>query len=170
MLPLRLVLALLVIAASALAGCTPRDPLDWKISAKTPAHFEEWRDQDLARLPEAQQAEFNRAFSFFSSTAPRALESKDMNATSNPLYRRVNGRTIRSVILEGLDLEKRALYARIYTESDNMVRNAQLTATRDDPETARKVEKARVGQAANIAAMKLRVQEIDDRVKALSPQ
>src|ERR1051325_2435512 len=147
---------LLVIAAGALAwaGCRPRDPLDWKISAKTPAHFEEWRDEDLVRLPTVEQAEFNRAFSFFAATAPRALADKDMDATNNPLCRRINGRTIRSVILEGLDLEKRALYARIYTESDNIARNAELTAKREDEETAKKVEKARVGQMANIAAMK----------------
>lgn len=151
-------------------GCRPRDPLDWKISAKTPGHFEEWRDDDLVRLPAAEQAEFNRAFTFFSATAPRALDEKDMSATNNPLCRRINGRTIRSVILEGLDLEKRALYSRIYTESDNLVRNAELTAKRDDPEIERKVEKARTGQMANIAAMKLRLQEIDERVKALSPK
>jgi hypothetical protein len=151
-------------------GCSPRDPLDWRISAKTPSHFEEWRDQDLVRLPAREQQEFNRAFTFFASTSPRALDTKDMGATNNPLCRRINGRTIRSVILEGLDLEKRALYARIYTESDNIARNANLTAKMDSEAISQKVEKARTGQMANIAAMNLRIAEIDERVKQLSPK
>jgi hypothetical protein len=152
----------------ACVACRPADPLDWKISAKTPAKFEEWQSTDLRRLPEREQQEFNRAFNFYASTSPRGLAPKDMDETNNPLCRRLHGRTIRHVILEGYDLERRTLAARISTESDNIIRNAEQTAKIDDPATLQRFEKVRNLQLESIEKYKARLAEIAQRVKELS--
>ncbi len=161
----------LTVAALALAGagCRPTNPLDGKISAPTPAAFEAWEDQELERLGERERREFVHAFDFIASTMPAALAPADANKTGNPLCRRLDGRTIRSVILEGYDLEKRTLYARISNESDHLIQNASRVEKVDDPKLLARYDRVRDFQKSYVDQMQARLGEIERRVAELTP-
>lgn len=158
---------LLTLAALALAGCVPADPLDWKISAKTPAQFNEWRDEDLPRLPAEVQKEFIHTFNFFAAQTP-GVTSKRMDATDNPLCRRLHGRTIRNVIIEGYSLETTALLSKISTTSDNLLRNLQRSQTAAAAPAQDRFDRVQLSQTDAIAVMEKRLAEIKARVAVLS--
>jgi len=150
-----------------LAGCTPHDPLDWKVSAKTPEDFETWRDSHVQLLPDDLREEFTRSFGWFAKLSPGSVAPSSFNDTTNFICRKLNGRMVRLVILEGYELETRELQARISTRSDNILKNIAMTEGINDPAIEQRFDRARRAQAESIETMEKRLRFIETRVNEL---
>jgi hypothetical protein len=165
----RFLVSLIVVALVAI-GCTPADPLEWKVYAKTPAYFEAWRTENLSKAPPAIQKEFNHAFDIISSMRPRALALApgDLHKTGNLICEHLHRRRLRSVILEGYQLETRALNARISTLSDKLIENLKRSTQAADPGLQQRFEKVQNSQKADLAQMEARLKEIERRTNELA--
>lgn len=150
----------------ALLGCIPADPLDWKVSAKTPNHYHEWRDTDFRRLSPEVRGEFDRTFNWFATLTPGGAKTDKLDQ-ENALTRRLHGRTIRSVVLEGYQLETTALLSRISNTTDNMLRSLQLGERSGSAFSAQRLDQNREAQTAAIEKMNARLAEIKARVQQL---
>lgn len=149
------------------AACVPADPLDWKISAKTPRHYNVWYHADLLRLTPELQAEYKRAFNLFAAQTG-GFDEKNLDVATNPLCQRLHGRSIRYVILEAYQLESNALLHKMSTTMDNMMSNVTRgEAVASDTGNAR-FEAVRDRHKTSLELMEARLTAIKRRVAELS--
>lgn len=148
-------------------GCRPADPLDWKIDAKTPNHYNEWHATHFPQLPRELQQEFAHSFRLISAIEQGATP-KNMNASNNPLCQRLHRQTVRSVILDGYHLEAKALLSRVSNVSDTLLHNIELRGKADSPEIDRRFERVQNRQETDLSAMNARLEAIKQRVAILS--
>jgi hypothetical protein len=162
--PLRLLLA---VALAALAGCVPSNHLDWKISAKTLDHYDEWRADDFARFSPELRKEVNWALALISTQTP-GLREKKTDRSNNAFCRRIHGRTLRSVLIEAYGFQSAGLHARISTTQDNLLRNAELSKRIASDDQQLEFDRVRRKQIEAIAAMEAEIAFIKQRVDALA--
>lgn len=127
---LRLLLLLFLIAV--LAACTPRDPLDWKIDGRNANELQGWLDHTLEKMPAPLAEEFTTAVVRIRDTT-HGWAKADPEATSNPLCLRLHGRTVRDVLVEGLQLQADDFAARVKNDKENILRFLQSTGGADLP-------------------------------------
>jgi hypothetical protein len=105
-----------------LAGCGPsKDPLDWKIDASDPTALQEWFDTKVAQLPDPISREFRACISNIQLTLPPARTTAPLEK-ANYLCARLNGKTVRDVLIEGNELSYKMMLARSKTQSDTLLR------------------------------------------------
>jgi hypothetical protein len=108
-----------LLAVLLLAGCGPgADPLDWRIEADDISDLNTWLNAKLPLMPEELQSELPAAIQNIQSELPA-------NARATALCKRLDGRLVRGVIINGYELGNAALAARIQAESDALMRLAQ---------------------------------------------
>jgi hypothetical protein len=160
----------LVFAAFAFAGCQPQDPFDWKISAGSPDAYDVWIERHYHLLPPELQHDFNQAFAFLRSDTATRLGTIDPAPVKNRLCLRLDGKSIRALIMEADELESDALRIRISLTVDDIVRNTNASESlAGKPADLLRLAEARAGQEAAIGAMRGRLAEIDAQVRELSP-
>ncbi len=158
-----------LLAALLLAGCQPKDPLDWKIGAGSPEAFDTWMDRRHRLLPPDLQQDFDRAFAVVRSDTATHLGTVDPARINAGLSRRLDGKTIRAVILDADDVESDALRTRISLTIDAIVRNARASESLENrPAEAQRFAEARAGQETAIKAMQARLDEVAAQVHRLS--
>jgi hypothetical protein len=160
---------LLSLAVFALGGCRPKDPLDWRISASSPADFNDWSDRNTPLLPAETRRELGRAIQFLLGDSGLSNRSSSMASTRNPFCIRIDRQTVRAAILDGYFAEKKFLSNRIVLEVEHIAATeARMDSVRDDsPEMAQFTRSVNFKHAL-IQNMELRVAEIDARAKVLS--
>src|SRR2546423_648274 len=105
------------LAGCCLSGCgEPADPLDRKVEADTPAEYNEWNHRTLPQLPEPLRSEFGHAFEEIVIVSGRAGTARNLEDSTDPVCRRLNGRTVRAAILDGYRLESDRLSRRLEQE------------------------------------------------------
>jgi hypothetical protein len=105
-----------------LAGCgQSNDPLDWKIDASDPTALQEWFDTKVALLPDPISREFSACIGNIQLTLPPARTTAPLEK-ANHLCARVNGKTVRDVLIEGNELSYKMMLARSKTQSDTLLR------------------------------------------------
>jgi hypothetical protein len=94
-----------------LAGCSPRsaDPLDWKLEGSDADGMQTWLNANLPLLPAAVAPDLAMSI----SNIRFKLHGRDANETSNLLARKLEGRTVRDVLIEGNQLGRDELVARL---------------------------------------------------------
>lgn len=108
-----------------LVACEPRNPLDWKVSADSPADFSGWCDRTYRRLPPDVAKEFATSLSALMAATPQARikdEEVAWQNPNNPVCRQIDGRTVRDVIIEGLLERNAALLRRVNLNLDTVQR------------------------------------------------
>ena len=163
--------ALVLFGAFAFGACTPRDPLEWKVSSATPNDFNEWSDRTSERLPPEVRRELAQAILFLRGDSGLAANPRSMFETHNELCLRTNGKTIRQVILEGYHVEKVFLLSRFSLEADHLARNVKNAELFEGtPEKMKNLAAAKAYQEQSIDEIKTRLAEIEARVAVLSPE
>lgn len=150
-------LAWLSIPFLLLAGCGRHaDPLEWKIDATHPATMQEWLDKNLPLMPAKLARELNWSVSNVRMTLPPARTTEPMEQAYK-LCARLNGKTVRAVLLEGNELSHNMLLARAQNLSDSLVTlmNAGEGAT----------EAQRDEQMARAAEARLDLQEVKQQLE-----
>jgi hypothetical protein len=113
-------LPLVLFAALCLAGCSRSvDPLDWKISAGDPAELEHWFAKNLHLMPPALSDEV--IISFHNLKADTALRGNP-NTKEYRVCGRIDGRTVRELLIEGHELANRKALAGMTNQSEAVVR------------------------------------------------
>jgi hypothetical protein len=162
----RFVLVLLLVLA--VSGCQPADPLAWKIHASTPREFEAWQDHRLGRLPEKIREELIRAVILLGGSAEVRATSRSATDLNRHLCQRIDGKTIRAVIVDAYYVERSSLLNRTILEADNIVQNLKTSdAVANKPEQLKKFENARARQEHSLDVIKGRLAAIDGRIREL---
>lgn len=135
---MRFAKTIFLFGALTLAGCTPRDPLDWKIDGRNGEELQGWLDNTLPQMPAPLADEFAGAVIRIRDDT-HGWSKANPEATNNPLSLRLHGRKVRDVLVEGLQLQAGDLLSRVKNEKANILRLAQ-SLDRDDltaPDRAR---------------------------------
>lgn len=113
--------------ALALAGCTPRDALDWKVDGRNASELQVWLDCTIEKMPAPLADEFSVAVVRIRDTT-HGWTKANPQATTNPLCLRLHGRTVRDVLVEGLRLQADDFAARVKNDKTNILRLIESTA------------------------------------------
>jgi len=160
---------LFAIAVAALTGCQPKDPLDLKISASSPGAYNAWIERHHPYLPLEVQEEFDRSFGKLYSDTAGKIGSTNQDRIQNWLCTRLDGRTIRTFILEGYQVEADAIRTRMVVASNQVLRNVRTgDSPALTPEQQQRFATARDSEMKAIETMRSRLAEIDARVARLS--
>ena len=105
-----------------LTGCGPgADPLDWKVDASDPQAMQAWFDSKIPLMPTAMGREFSVCISNIQITLPPA-RTKEPLEKAHHLCARLNGKTVRDILIEGNELSYQMILARTKNQSDELVR------------------------------------------------
>lgn len=145
-----------IIALVALAGCGRHpDPLEWKIEAGTPGEMQQWLGANLPLMPPKLAHELRACIANIQITLPPAKTSLPMEQ-ANKLCARLNGRTVRAVVIEGNELSNNMLVARAKNLSDQLVHLLNI------PEGM--TEEQQDEQMARAANTRLDLQEVKQQI------
>ncbi len=150
-------LALLWLAClGLLAGCgRPADPLEWKIGAAHPAAMQEWLDDNIPLMPPKVGRELRACISNIQITLPPAKTNSPLEQ-ANKLCARIDGRTVRAILIEGNELSHQMLVARAKNYSDELI--AMMNAGEGASEEVRDAQMARAAEA------RLNLQEVKQQL------
>ncbi len=119
-----------------LCGCAPKDPLDRKVKATTPEEFARWWDRTQEKLPDAQRAEVYKLARYLQDSIPRTRTMRADDHT-DPLCKRINGLTVRQLMVLGYEESSHNTRARLILETGKLphlvtaVSESEDAATRD---------------------------------------
>jgi hypothetical protein len=122
-------LALSFLACLMVAGCAPKDPLDWKIEADTPADFDDWWQQKKDLLPPSLAIELHATFKIISERVEPRGTPKIPDDGLDPFCQRVNHWRIRDALLDGYMLANESLQSQVLIEQNKVLRYIQLSGT-----------------------------------------
>lgn len=111
---------------SSLTGCNRRgsDPLEWRVRGRTPELLEIWVNESIERMPTELGKEYSAAVVTILNLTPRPPTQK-RDDSSDPLCRRLDGHSVREIIIEADELEVNELRNRISLEYSNLTRLMQ---------------------------------------------
>ncbi len=142
------------------AGCAPSaDPLDWKIEADDIDELNVWLRDTLPLLPDDLKAEVEASIGNIQSS----LSEKGDVARALALCRRLDGRSVRFVVINGYEIGNDILTARIQNESEALLRLAQTA----DALPADQVERETAYHRARSAAYKKTLERAEQRLASL---
>jgi hypothetical protein len=151
-----------------LVGCgRPADPLDWKIDAPTPGRFNAWAEESLPYLTSDIRSEFNHVWHEFVLVGGRAGSARSMDDSSDPVCRRINGRTIRQALEYGYELERDRLNRKIDLESELLLHDLEKSNTDENAFTPNGAPAVIAFRRREIEQTKHRVEEVSVRLKEL---
>ena len=128
-----------------LAACSrPADPLEWKFDAASPAAMQAWLEQNLPLMPPKLARELRACISNIQITLPPPRTTEPLEP-ANKLCARLDGRTVRAILIEGNELSHQMLLARAKNRSDELV--TLMNAGEDETEEQRDAQMARAAEA-----------------------
>ena len=105
------------------AGCAPKDQLDWRISADTPDGFNEWCQLKTHRLPPNLIIELNNSFEIILDKVEPNRASIVHDNGFDPFCQRVNHLPIRDVIVDACQIADESLLTEIIRTQDVITAN-----------------------------------------------
>jgi len=162
------------------AGCQPRDPLDWKISARNHADFDDWANKNMILLPPELAKELKTSIEQIAGNTPRAAVADAEKAyydNTDPVCRQLHHHTVRDVIISGYLVSNTVLLHRVNRELVNISKfTAMLDEAGADPakyhglERVIKYHQLLVDRSnSQIAANKKRIEELEAKNTSGSP-
>lgn len=132
------------------AGCTRSvDPLEWKLSGDTPVELQNWLNDNLPLMPRPLAEELAVCVSNIQGLTPGGF-SNDLSDKARNLTRRLDGKTVREVLIEGHEITNRSLLARLQSQADMITRfierHEELTADQEAAIADRKATMERTKQ------------------------
>lgn len=106
-----------------LTGCTPADPLDWKVRAKTPEQYVEWMEENIPLMDEDLSGHLNYAFATLSATTDTphlVFNQKQYRNPNNAFCMQISGLTVRQIIIEGCRAANITILQELNKESEKL--------------------------------------------------
>lgn len=129
----RRVLVLTAAIAVLLAcGCSPRDPLDREVEARTLAELQIWLAETQRDVDAELAQEIDLVFVNLAANTPRFQKprhERDMHARGNALCRRVDGRRLRDVMIDSYQAANTALTLQNNIDAQNLLRLSGVVNT-----------------------------------------
>lgn len=109
-----------------LAGCAkrPADPLEWKLTGDRPAKLQEWIDTNLPLMTPQLGGEFSASVRNIQAN----IRGTDPVRNAAVLYQKLNGRTVREILIEGHEIARDLTLARLNRESHNLLQLVNLSS------------------------------------------
>lgn len=128
---------ILLVAASILVGCGPKNPLDRTVDASNPGTYLAWWKHERRRLPQGLEAELDDAFRAINNSIVRRY-AVDLNSSNDPFCVKVNGLTLRDVLIDAYLQENEVLLKRISLGTTNLATLTKNPAFDDDAKTSKR--------------------------------
>jgi hypothetical protein len=112
---------LLVAILIAVAGCRPRDPLEWRVEGRNSILLQSWIDETLAELPKPLNEEFAEAMLAIRDNT-HGWSKAPPDSSLNPLCIRLRNHTVRDVLIEGMQLMSDHRVSRIQSDLSQIAR------------------------------------------------
>lgn len=150
--PLLCLLSLLLLAS----GCAPKNPLDRKVRAGTPEQFFSWWDRTQKKLPENEREEVHEILLFLKQSTPRLrpMQEKDPN---DPLCKRIDGLTLREVLVLGYQDKNHQVRMRLMRETGNLAPLVAMATDATDDLARERIE-------ATIRQTKLAAERSEEKI------
>jgi hypothetical protein len=101
------------------SGCKPKNPLDQKVEAETPAAFAEWWTDARYDFPDDLAQEVSNAFDSLKENTPRRRPEKQ-DDPADPFCQRIHHVTVRHVLIDAYNQQNRGLLNRVLLETSNL--------------------------------------------------
>lgn len=150
-----------------LCGCAPEDPLDRKIKAGTPREFSRWWDRTRGKLPDAERAEAYKLIRYLQDSTPR-LKSMAAEDHYDPLCKRINGITVRQLMVLAYEDSTANLQNRVMLETGKLTDLTNRIAESDDGTGREYAESMLRYTRERIAEWKERIADNDRRIAELT--
>jgi hypothetical protein len=151
-------------------GCTPRDPMDWKVQAHTLSKLDDWWTENRELLPPETASELHDAFNVIAGTTFREDNDKAMDNPNDPLCRRLDGRKIRDIIIEGHQIADESLLSKIIREQDVLASNIQMSNSGSTTSQSDYLAQTIRYQQQHINELNRLLQHNQTRLKVLAPE
>jgi hypothetical protein len=149
-----------------LASCAkkPADPLEWKLTGDTPAKLQEWLDTNLPLLTPELGGELAASVRNIKAN----IHGTDPVRSAAALYQKLNGHTVREIVIEGHKIGRETLLARLDRESYNLLQLVKMSADLTAAEKER-METQMTARRNYIAKLQETLGKIDSRLAELTP-
>jgi len=156
----------LLLGLALLAGCSRSDtrspdPLDWRIGADDAFELQEWFDTNIPLMPEELAQEVTLCLSNLRASNYAGPNAEPL-AKANKLAHRLDGRTIREVLIQGNEATVRLVESQLQREADELMRMINTTDGTDA-----RAQKYIDRQRTIIDALKKRLAQAQDHLTEL---
>jgi hypothetical protein len=151
-----------------LCGCAPKDPLDRKVKAGTPAEFARWWDRTREKLPDEQRAEVFKVIRYLQDSTPR-LKAMRADDHYDPLCKKIDGISIRRLLVLGYENSNDNLQSRILLETGKLPQLVTAISESDDPVRREYTDSVLRYTRERIDDWKATIAENDRRIAQLIP-
>jgi|GEM_PF-2448945 len=118
----------------ALAGCSPKNPLDHTVDASNPGTFLAWWNHERRSLPDPLLTEVDDAFTLIQNSIIRRF-AVDLNSSNDPFCVKVNGMRLRDVLIDAYLEKNNFLLKRIALATDNLAAITNNSSNDDNAKT-----------------------------------
>lgn len=150
-----------------LAFREPADPLDRIVRAADSDDFLVWCDRAEKKLPAPLVQELAQAFTLLNHGTPQDRPVFGRQRAASAFCRRVNGKTIRSVLIDACYENSRFLLGRINTESMLLEKNVRQLDDVEDENRRTRFERVIEQQKTALELLQKKLEESDSRIEAL---
>jgi hypothetical protein len=158
--------ALLAVLVVSTLGCRPREPLDWEVQGRNGYLLQEWIDDALEKMPRPLADEFVQALIVIRNDT-HGWSTAAPDSPMNPLCMRLKGKTVREVLIEGLQLQNESRVSRIQNDLTQIARLFDsYNAETDEPARAR-LQRRITGLQQRVDREKIAAARIDHRIEEL---
>ncbi len=163
-------LALGVFVCLMVAGCAPKDPLDWKIHADTPDDINDWWQRKKDLMPQNLAIELNASFETIFNKLEFQRVSIEPENGFDPFCLRVNHASIRDVIVDAYLIADESLLSKIITTQNELIKNVDLSASDDTTAKQSPLDQIIGYQKKQIDELNKELQHNRARIKELEPE
>ncbi len=112
------------------SGCAPVEPIEQKVSARSPLAFSAWQTRFAAGVSPAERARFEAALQEIRLRIMADREATGSDPISEALRAKINGRPVREVLQLALELSLAKLLAE-HAALNTVIRQNAMLQTRD---------------------------------------
>lgn len=150
-----------------LAFREPADPLERIVRASDAADFSNWCARAEEKLPQPLVHELAQAFTVLNYGTPRDRPVFGQQRAESAFCRRVNGKTIRTVLIDAYYENSRFLLGRINAESMLLEKNLRQLGDLEDADRRARFERVITQQKAALEQLQKKLEQSDRRTKEL---